>query len=159
MTTSIRIQESDFSLAEEWETMRERVGGKAGAIVAFAGIVRDRTNDDSSISTLFLEHYPGMTEASMQKILDKATIRWPIDDVVVVHRIGKLLPSDQIVLVIVASEHRSAAFDACEFIMDFLKTQAVFWKKETQIDGSATTEEWVHSRKDDYSRVEHWNKH
>lgn len=158
MTTSIRVQESDFSLAEEWSAMRERIGGEAGAIVAFAGLVRDQADVGNSVSTLFLEHYPGMTESSMQKIVDKAIARWPINDVVVVHRIGSLIPSDQIVLVLVASEHRGAAFGACEFIMDFMKTKAVFWKKETQNDGSASIEEWVQSREEDHWRAEHWNK-
>jgi molybdopterin synthase catalytic subunit len=158
VSTSVRVQESDFSLAEEWTAMRKRIGGEAGAIVAFAGLVRDQADLGKSVSTLFIEHYPGMTESSMQKIVDKAISRWPIYDVVVVHRIGKLLPNDQIVLVLVASQHRGAAFEACEFIMDFMKTKAVFWKKETQNDGSASVEEWVHSRAMDHWRTEHWNK-
>ena len=154
----ITEQFDPWQLLVDYKKNQLQNDSKIGASSIFLGTMRD-FNDDEDIKSMELEHYPGMTEASMQKILDKATIRWPIDDVVVVHRIGKLLPSDQIVLVIVASEHRSAAFDAGEFIMDFLKPQAVFWKKETQIDGSAPTEECVHSRKDDYSRVEHWNKH
>lgn len=159
MTTSVRVQEEDFCLADEWAALRERVGGKAGAIAAFAGLVRDSasaddTSNDGAVQTLFLEHYPGMTEASMQKVVDQALEQWPLEDVVVVHRVGALAPNDQIVLVLVASTHRAAAFAACEFIMDYLKTKAVFWKKETRGTGAA----WLRATADDHQRAQSWTK-
>jgi len=104
------------------------------------------------VQALRLEHYPGMTESSIRTIIDDARERWPLDDVVVVHRVGALLPGDQIVLVLVASGHRAAAFAACEFLMDYLKTRAVFWKKETRADGA----EWIRSTTDDARRAAAW---
>ena len=150
---SIRIQEDDFSLDREWDALRERIGGSAGSIVAFAGLVRERARAGEEVSGLFLEHYPGMTEASMERIVDEARGRWPLQDVVVIHRVGDLKPGDQIVLVLVASAHRGAAFAGCEFVMDMLKTKAVFWKKEVRTGSKGT---WIRSTGDDFERAKHW---
>ena len=124
MAVTVRIQEKDFSLAREWDDLRQRVAGTAGGIVAFAGLVRDRARAGEEVTKLFLEHYPGMTESSIERIINRAGERWPLQDVVVVHRVGDLAPGDQIVLVLAASAHRGAAFAGCEFIMDMLKTKA-----------------------------------
>lgn len=150
---SIRIQEDDFSLDREWDALRERIGGSAGSIVAFAGLVRERARAGEEVSGLFLEHYPGMTESSMERIVEQARGRWPLQDVVVIHRVGDLKPGDQIVLVLVASAHRSAAFAGCEFVMDMLKTKAVFWKKEVRAGSKGT---WIRSTGDDFERAKHW---
>ena len=152
---SIRIQEDDFSLDQEWDALRKRIGGCAGSIVAFAGLVRERARAGEDVSGLFLEHYPGMTEASMERIVDEARGRWPLQDVVVIHRVGDLKPGDQIVLVLVASAHRGAAFAGCEFVMDMLKTKAVFWKKEVRTGSKGT---WIRSTGDDFERAKHWRK-
>ena len=168
MAVSIRIQGDDFSLDREWDALRQRIGGSAGGIVAFAGLVRDfaRAGEEEpsageregeplarKVSGLFLEHYPGMTESSIERIVDQAQARWPLQDVVVIHRVGDLRPGDQIVLVLVASTHRGAAFAGCEFVMDMLKTKAVFWKKELQ---SASEGTWIRSTGDDFERAKHW---
>lgn len=147
----IRIQEEDFSIGAEYEACRNRVEGDSGAIVTFTGLVRDTLNDDN-VASLTLEHYPGMTEASVRSVVDKALKRWQLNDVVVIHRVGTLEPREQIVLVVVASSHRMAAFDAAEYIMDFLKTEAVFWKKEVRNSGVA----WVKSTEMDYERRDNW---
>ena len=152
MSVSIRVQREDFSLADEWTALRARVGAGSGAIAAFAGLVRDDARGGGPTETLFLEHYPGMTESSIADIVREAEGRWPLDDVVIVHRVGALAPGDQIVLVLVASGHRAAAFAACEFLMDYLKTRAVFWKKETR--GAAS--EWIRSTADDFERAAAW---
>ena len=152
MTVSIRVQREDFSLADEWAALRARTGDGSGAIAAFAGLVRGDARDGVPTGTLFLEHYPGMTESSIADIVGHAEERWPLDDVVIVHRVGELAPGDQIVLVLVASGHRAAAFAACEFLMDYLKTRAVFWKKESR--GAAT--EWIRSTEDDFERAASW---
>ena len=152
MGVSIRVQTGDFSLEREWTALRERVGGNCGAIVAFAGLVRDNARAGERTDTLFLEHYPGMTEASIEQIVEQAQARWPLDEVVIVHRVGELRPADQIVLVLAASAHRAAAFAGCEFLMDHLKTQAVFWKKEMR--GSAAA--WVRATADDGDRAAGW---
>ena len=153
MSVTVRIQEEDFSLAREWEALRQRIGGAAGGIVAFAGLVRDRARAGEEVSRLFLEHYPGMTESSIERIIDRARERWPLQDVVVVHRVGDLEPGDQIVLVLAASAHRGAAFAGCEYIMDMLKTKAVFWKKEVQTGSEGT---WIRSTGDDFERAKQW---
>ncbi len=131
--------------------MRVRVGGGAGAVVAFVGLVRDQAGTDE-VSGLFLEHYPGMTEASIEKILATASARWHPLDVLVIHRVGELSPRDQIVLVLVAAAHRGDAFAACEFIMDYLKTDAVFWKKEHRADGDT----WIAATVGDRERRNGW---
>ena len=153
MTVRIRIQEEDFSLALEWDALRQRTGGTAGGIVAFAGLVRDHARAGEEVSGLFLEHYPDMTESSIEGIIDQARERWPLQDIVVIHRVGDLKPGDQIVLVLAASTHRGAAFAGCEFIMDMLKTKAVFWKKETRAGSEGI---WIRSTGDDFERAKHW---
>ena len=150
---SVRVQEKDFSVHDEWQACRERLGGKAGAVVSFIGLVRERS-DTGNVSSLYLEHYPGMTEASIELIVVRAQQRWSLLDVVVIHRIGELQPEDQIVLVIVASAHRADAFAACEFIMDLLKTEAVFWKKETGDEDSV----WIESTLEDVNRSQEWQE-
>lgn len=152
LVKSIRIQEADFSIDEEWKLCRERLAGRGGALVCFAGLVRDLQEDE--LLGLYLEHYPGMTEKSIETIVDSALNKWSLLDVVVVHRVGKLVASDQIVLVLVGSAHRGDAFAACEYIMDFLKTEAVFWKKEI----GRTSDKWVESTSDDYQRRSNWAK-
>ena len=127
------------------------MAGDGGAIVAFAGLVRDRF-EVHEIQGLQLEHYPGMTEASMKKIAEYAVKKWSLLDVLIIHRVGLLKPSDQIVLVIVGSGHRPDAFAACECIMDFLKTEAIFWKKEQGIEQSR----WVESTQNDRDRRTSW---
>ncbi len=148
MSVEIRIQERDFSLDQEWQAMRARMGNDTGAVAAFVGLVRDVERGDST--TLELEHYPGMTEKSIAKIVDRALTRWQLTDVLVVHRVGKLVPADQIVLVAVGSGHRAEAFAGCEFIMDFLKTDAVIWKKQS--------ERWIEATANDIERVSNWQK-
>ncbi len=148
---SVRVQEEDFSIEVEWSKCRARMGGDGGAIVAFAGLVRERF-ENHEIRGLQLEHYPGMTEASMKSIGDYAAKKWSLLDVLIIHRVGVLKPSDQIVLVMVGSGHRPDAFAACECIMDFLKTEAVFWKKEQGTEQSR----WVESTQDDGDRRSRW---
>jgi molybdopterin synthase catalytic subunit len=122
------IQEQDFDVADEIKALRAQ-SSETGAIVTFTGLVRD-INDSDTISQLRLEHYPGMTEKSIEAIVDEARTRWKIIGVRVIHRVGQLVPTDQIVMVAVSSQHRKDAFLACEFVMDYLKTRAPFWKKE-----------------------------
>lgn len=147
----VAIQDKDFSVATEYSRMRERVNGKAGAITSFVGLVRDIAQSQN-VDGLVLEHYPGMTEKSIERIIDQAKERWRLLDVTVIHRIGHLHAADQIVLVIVASSHRPDAFAACEFLMDFLKTEAIFWKKEIRGD----EEVWIDSTANDRSRRDGW---
>lgn len=146
----VRIQSGDFSLDAEWRRMRAKLGGSAGAVAAFIGLVRDLGGEGGS--TLELEHYPGMTEASIEAIVARAEARWELTGALVIHRVGHLLPADQIVLVLCASRHRAEAFAACEFIMDFLKTDAIFWKKESDGHGSR----WVESTQRDLDRAAGW---
>lgn len=151
MSPSIRVQTEDFDLSEEVNKLREH-DAQIGAIVSFVGTVRD-LNDGHDVSDLTLEHYPGMTEKMLSDIRDQAHERWPIRNSVIIHRIGTLAPQDQIVLVAVASKHRQAAFDAANFIMDFLKTQAPFWKKESLPDGQS---DWVDARDSDQAAQSRW---
>lgn len=146
----IRIQREDFCIDEEWRQSRERMAGRGGALVSFAGLVRDRAAGD--LQGLYLEHYPGMTEKSIEDICAGATKRWSLLDVVVIHRVGELSAGDQIVLVLVGSEHRGAAFAACEYLMDLLKTEAVFWKKEL----GRSSAKWIESTSEDYERRQNW---
>lgn len=157
----IRIQTEDFDVAHEWGAATERCGGDVGAIVAFGGLVRDRVKPGEldgtvevadSVRGLYLEHYPGMTEASIDAAIDTAAGRWELLDVVVIHRVGDLAPAEQIVFVQVASSHRPDAFAACEFLMDYLKTDAVFWKKERRSGGDT----WIASTRDDHARRKSW---
>lgn len=151
MHVEVRVQEADFELGAEYAAQRVRLEGRAGAVASFVGLVRDRAGD-ASVAVLHLEHYPGMTEKSIEAIVRQAGERWPLDDVVVIHRVGALAPSAQIVLVLVASAHRAAAFAGCEYIMDYLKTDAVFWKREDTDAGSR----WVESTAEDAHRVSGW---
>ena len=146
----VRVQTEDFDVAREIALLRGS-DPRVGAVASFIGIVRDQ-NDAATVRTLTLEHYPGMTEKALLGIVDEARRRWSIIDAVVVHRVGKLAPTDQIVLVAVSSAHRGDAFAACEFIIDYLKTQAPFWKKEVTPDG----ERWVEARTSDDEAAARW---
>ena len=147
---TVRIQAADFDVARELEALRAR-DPRVGAVAAFIGTVRD-VNDGSSVAAMTLEHYPGMTEKALAAIVDEAKTRWDILDALIVHRVGPLAPADQIVLVGVTSAHRGEAFAACEFIMDYLKTRAPFWKKETTPDGAR----WVEARASDDEAAARW---
>jgi molybdopterin synthase catalytic subunit len=146
----VRVQTGDFDVAREIAALR---GGDArvGAVAAFVGLVRD-INDAAAVSTLTLEHYPGMTEKALARIVDEAKARWNVYDALVIHRVGELKPTDQIVLVVVTGAHRGEAFAACEFIMDYLKTRAPFWKKEQTPAG----ERWVEARTSDDDAAARW---
>ncbi len=148
----IRIQTGDFDLAAELAHLRATAPG-AGALVSFTGLVRD-LNGDSVVSELHLEHYPGMTEQALTAIVDEAKVRWPLHGVLLIHRVGALAPRDQIVLVAVTAAHRHEAFAACEFIIDFLKTRAPFWKKEATAAGAR----WVEARAADAAAAARWKK-
>ena len=146
----VRIQTEDFDAGAEMAAMRK--GNPAiGAIASFVGVVRD-VNEGDTVSEMTLEHYPGMTEKSIEEIVQQAAARWQVIDALVVHRVGLLRPTDQIVLVVVASAHRGDAFAACEFIMDYLKTRAPFWKKEQTREGAR----WVDARATDDIAAERW---
>ena len=147
---TIRIEEQDFDLGAEIARLRSGQP-QVGAVVAFIGTVRDM-NDGARVAEMALEHYPGMTEKSIQAIVDQAHGRWKLFDTLVIHRIGPLLPQDQIVLVAVTSAHRGEAFAACEFIMDYLKSEAPFWKKEQTPEGSR----WVDARATDGAALDKW---
>jgi len=146
----VRVQTGDFDAGREIASLRAGDRG-VGAIAVFVGTVRDR-NDDADVGRLTLEHYPGMTEAALEDIVAQAKRRFDIHDVLVIHRVGPLAPGDQIVLVAVTGSHRGAAFDACEFTMDYLKTRAPFWKKERSKDG----ERWVEARASDDEAAARW---
>lgn len=148
---TIRIQEADFDLSTEIAQLRAGCS-QVGAIVSFVGTVRDM-NDGSQVSEMALEHYPGMTEKSIGAIVAQARSRWPIADAVVIHRVGPLAPMAQIVLVAVAAAHRGEAFEACEFIIDYLKTEAPFWKKEQTPAGAR----WVDARITDDAALDKWS--
>ncbi|WP_432722490.1 molybdopterin synthase catalytic subunit MoaE [Jeongeupia wiesaeckerbachi] len=147
---AIRVGHDDFDLGREYAAL---VADEAdsGAVVAFVGRVRD-LNLDRHIAVLELEHYPGMTEKALAKIADQAATRWPLTAVSIVHRVGPLHPSDQIVLVLTASAHRHAAYDANAFVMDYLKTEAPFWKRES--DGQSS--HWVDARDSDAEAMQRW---
>lgn len=146
----VRVQTDDFDLTKEVARLRAANPG-IGAVVTFVGTVRD-INEGSGVSTMELEHYPGMTEKALEDIVAQAKSRWNIFDALVIHRVGPLLPLDQIVLVAVTSAHRGEAFDACEFIIDYLKTQAPFWKKEHTPQGAR----WVDARVTDDEALAKW---
>lgn len=150
--SSVRVQTEDFDVSAEMLTLRKR-NPKIGAVASFIGVVRD-LNDGDSVSTLTLEHYPGMTEKSLEAIVQQAKERWDIYDALIVHRVGTMRPLDQIVLVIVTSAHRRESFQACEFLMDFLKTRAPFWKKEVTPEG----ERWVDARSSDDVAAKRWEQ-
>jgi molybdopterin synthase catalytic subunit len=148
----IRIQENDFDVSAEIAALRKG-DPRVGAVVTFLGTVRD-LNDGSQVKEMTLEHYPGMTEKALEEIVSQAKSRWDIYQALVIHRVGPLLPEDQIVLVAVTSAHRGEAFAACEFIMDYLKTAAPFWKKEQTPEGGR----WVDARVTDEAAMVRWKK-
>jgi molybdopterin synthase catalytic subunit len=147
---AVRVQTGDFDAGAEMAAMR-RGNPKIGAVASFIGVVRD-LNEGGDVAEMTLEHYPGMTEKALEKIVAEAKSRWDIYDALVVHRVGTLKPTDQIVLVVVASGHRGEAFQACEFLMDYLKTRAPFWKKEKTPEGGR----WVDARKADDAAADRW---
>ncbi|WP_348696551.1 molybdenum cofactor biosynthesis protein MoaE [Duganella fentianensis] len=149
---SVRVQQHDFDLSTEVAQLRASQPG-VGAIVSFVGTVRD-LNEGASVAEMELEHYPGMTEQSIQTIIEQARARWDIFGALVIHRVGPLKPMEQIVLVAVTSAHRGEAFAACEFMIDFLKTEAPFWKKEQTPEGAR----WVDARVSDDVALEKWSK-
>ena len=148
----IRIQEADFDVSAELAALRKG-DPRVGAVVTFLGTVRDM-NDGSQVKGMTLEHYAGMTEKALEEIISQAKTRWDIYQTLVIHRVGPLLPEDQIVMVAVTSAHRGEAFAACEFIMDYLKTAAPFWKKEDTPDGSR----WVDARVADDAAMARWKQ-
>ncbi len=152
MTTSVLVQAEDFDVSREIAALRAN-NPRIGAIASFIGVVRDM-NEGDSVAEMTLEHYPGMTEKSVEAIITEAQGRWQVMDALVIHRIGTLKPLDQIVLVVVTSAHRGDAFAACEFIMDYLKTQAPFCKKEQTAKGAR----WVDARAADDAAAERWQK-
>jgi molybdopterin synthase catalytic subunit len=145
----IIVQEKDFDLTTE-VTLSRGSDSDIGAVVSFVGTVRDLDNE--SINKMTLEHYPGMTEKALSSIVEQAQLRWPLGNTTVIHRVGELSINDQIVLVITTSKHRKAAFEACEFIMDYLKTQAPFWKKEH----TTTESKWVEAKDSDLQQSNKW---
>ena len=150
MTARVSIQTADFNLSQEVEQLR--AGDKrVGAVCTFTGTVRDR-NDGLNVSSMELEHYPGMTEKAIESMIDEALVRFDIFGARVVHRIGVLQPLDQVVMVAVTSAHRGTSFQACEFLMDYLKTQAPFWKKEQTPYGAR----WVDARVSDDVALAKW---
>ncbi len=148
----VRVQREDFDAGAEIARLR-RGDPKVGAVASFIGVARD-VNDGDSVATMTLEHYPGMTENALEKIVEEARSRWRIMDALVVHRVGELRPTDQIVLVVVTGEHRGEAFAACEFIMDYLKTRAPFWKREQTPAGTR----WVEARASDDEAAARWGQ-
>ena len=149
---AVRIQTEDFDVGAEVNAMRLS-NPNIGAVVSFVGQVRD-LNDGDNVASMTLEHYPGMTEKSLESIVEQAKNRWAIEDALVVHRVGELKPLDQIVLVLVASAHRKDAFTACEFMMDYLKTEAPFWKKEQTPSGAR----WVEAKDSDDQAKSRWQQ-
>jgi len=147
---TVKIQTADFDVSAEIAALR-RGNPAVGAVASFVGVVRD-VNDGGKVAEMTLEHYPGMTEKAIEEIIGQAKGRWQVLDALVVHRVGTLKPTDQIVLVVVASGHRGDAFAACEFIMDYLKTRAPFWKKEQTRQGAR----WVEARATDDVAAERW---
>lgn len=146
----IKVLAAPFDPAPEIAAFNARVGG-AGAVVTFCGAVRGQAGEHS-VTGLELEHFPGVTERSIAAIEEEALARWPVSDIEIIHRIGHLAPGEPIVLVCVAADHRREAFEAADFLMDYLKTKAVFWKKEIRADGA----EWIEPRADDYTDAGRW---
>jgi len=146
----VRVQTQDFDAGAEIAALR-RGNPKIGAVASFIGICRD-ANDGDAVTKMTLEHYPGMTEKALENIISEAKRRWDVIEVLVVHRVGELRPTDQIVLVVVTGAHRGEAFAACEFIMDYLKTRAPFWKKEETPQGAR----WVEARASDDEAAQRW---
>lgn len=145
---AVRVQQEDFDLGAELDALRS---GRTdiGALVSFTGLVRDDTGD---LTTLELEHYPGMTQKALAEIETQAHQRWDLSATLIVHRYGALAPGEQIMMVAAASAHRKEAFEAADFLMDFLKSRAPFWKKETGVDGA----QWVDAKEDDEASLSRW---
>lgn len=150
---SVSVQAADFDIAAEMDALTQ---GRRdiGAVVSFTGLVREMTGD-GAITGMELEHYPGMTERALAAIADEARARWPLERVRIIHRFGLLAPRDRIVLVLTASRHRQAAFEAAAFLMDYLKTQAPFWKRETRATGKTR---WVAAQESDDAAADRWKK-
>lgn len=148
--TKIRLQADPFDPNAEQDALRQGQPG-VGALVAFVGLMRD-INDGTHVTAMTLEHYPGMTERALEAIAAQASQRWALEGIRIIHRIGRITPQEPIVLVAVTSRHRSNAFRACEMIIDYLKTDAPFWKKEETLDG----ERWVQSRSSDDDAKQRW---
>lgn len=149
--TEVRVQPEDFDVGSEIARLRAD-NPRVGAVATFIGVCRD-LNDGSQVAEMTLEHYPGMTERALEKIAVEARGRWDLIDILIVHRIGPMHPTDQIVLVAVTSSHRGEAFAACEFLMDYLKTRAPFWKKESTGEGAR----WVDARASDDAAAGRWS--
>ncbi len=168
----IEVSEADYDLGAAWTNLQSAVGLGVGAMAGFSGLVRSTTATDAGgsvvdepVKALVLEHYPGMTEASMVAIVAKAAERWELLGVHVVHRVGRFVPGDQIVMVLVAAGHRAEAFAACEYIMDYLKTDAVLWKREDYLRddkqavvASGESARWLHSADEDKARRAGWEE-
>ena len=148
----VRVQTADFDLSEEVRLLRAG-RPEVGAVVTFVGTVRDM-NEGANVAELELEHYPGMTEKALEDIVVRACARFHLADALVVHRVGPMLPQEQIVLVVALSAHRGEAFAGCEFIMDYLKSEAPFWKKEQTPDGAR----WVDARSSDEAALKRWHQ-
>jgi molybdopterin synthase catalytic subunit len=152
VTNIVRVQTEDFDVGAEISSLRKD-NPAVGAVASFIGCVRDM-NEGDNVGLMYLEHYPGMTERELEKISAEACTRWDIFDTLVIHRVGELKPLDQIVFVAVTSAHRGESFAACEFIMDYLKTRAPFWKRESTPQG----ERWVDARATDDAAAERWKQ-
>ncbi len=150
MSTTIRIQREDFDPQAEADALT-RGRNDVGALTTFTGFCR---HEAGALSALELEHYPGMAEKELQRIADEARARWPVQGITVLHRYGKIVPGERIVFVAVSGAHRGQAFAACEYIMDFLKTSAPFWKREHKVDGSSG--DWVEAKDADDKALERW---
>ena len=150
MDTQIRVGPAPFDMAEAYRWLA--ACDEDGAVVTFTGKVRNHNLGDN-VAALTLEHYPGMTEKALREIIDAARERWPLQRVTVIHRVGELFPGDEIVLVGVTSAHRGSAFSAAEFIMDYLKTRAPFWKREATEQG----DRWVDARESDHQAAQRWD--
>jgi len=148
MGISVRVQTGDFDLGEAYQSLAHNP--QAGAVVCFVGLVRDLADD--TLEAMELEHYPGMTEKALETIAQEAAERWPLEDILIIHRVGRLKVEEQIVLVGVSSGHRQAAFESSQFIMDFLKNRAPFWKKEITASGAR----WVAAKASDRQALERW---
>ena len=148
----VKVQTEDFDVSEELKLLRQNKP-QIGAVAIFVGTVRD-LNQGDEIDSMEIEHYPDMTEKALQDVLNKANERWTLQNTTIIHRVGKLKPLDQIVLVATASAHRGDAFAACEFVMDYLKSSAPFWKKEATQEGSR----WVDARESDLEALKKWQK-
>ena len=151
--TVVLVQTEDFNIGELSERVRAE-DATSGAIVTFTGIVRELENTDASLDALYLEHYPGMTEKALEKIADQARQRWELGNIVIAHRVGTLPLNENIVFVGVGSAHRVNAFEAAQFVMDYLKRDAPFWKKEISSQG----ESWVEQKQSDLDAAEDWSK-